>query len=88
MCIIKAFSNKPVFSLLSLHRCSVVTVKDISTKELTLSLRENLHKIFNEYPFTVINELHRRKLDPNREIGQAAFGVKEAEDAWNKVKLL
>ena len=47
--------------------------------------REITAKIFDQtgcYPHVIISNLHRSKLDPNREEGQAACGDSDAEDHW------
>jgi hypothetical protein len=36
------------------------------------------------YPHVVINHLHRKKLDANRDVVEAACGDPEAETAWNE----
>lgn len=38
----------------------------------------------DQYPHVIINELHRSKLDANRDIEEAAFGDHKAELAWNE----
>jgi len=63
-------------------RCSATTVKDLNTKELTLLMRDELFAIYGEYPHVVINELHRIKLDANRLMDEATFGVPSMEEAW------
>lgn len=56
--------------------------QDRNTKELTLAIREALFARTGAYPHVVISNLHRRKLDPNREIVEAAQGNPDAERAW------
>ncbi|ELT88334.1 hypothetical protein CAPTEDRAFT_185278 [Capitella teleta] len=62
--------------------CGVTTVKDLNTAELAIELREFLCDI-SVCPALVMNNLHRTRLDPNREINEAAFGVPEMEEAYN-----
>jgi hypothetical protein len=58
------------------------TVQDRNTKELTLAIRDALFSRTGAYPHVIISNLHRRKLDPNREIVEAAQGNPDAERAW------
>lgn len=56
--------------------------QDRNTKELSLAIREAVFDLTGGYPHVVISNLHRRKLDPNREIVEAAQGNPHAERAW------
>ena len=59
-----------------------VYVRDSYTQEL---IRETAEAIFEEtgcYPHSVINLLHRKKLDANRSIETAADGNPIAEESW------
>ncbi|MGW8268130.1 MAG: N-formylglutamate amidohydrolase, partial [Longimicrobiales bacterium] len=58
------------------------TVRDRNTRELTLAVREALFTRTGAYPHVIFSNLHRTKLDPNREIVEAAQGDPEAERAW------
>jgi hypothetical protein len=58
------------------------TAQDRNTKELTLAIRDALHARTGAYPHVIISNLHRIKLDPNREIVEAAQGNPDAERAW------
>ena len=58
--------------------------QDTFTIEIGLALREALFKKTGFYPFVIINNLHRTRLDPNRNITEAAEGNKFAEIAWNQ----
>ncbi len=58
------------------------TVQDRNTKELSLAIREAVFDLTGGYPHVIISNLHRRKLDPNREIVEAAQGNPDAERAW------
>lgn len=65
------------------RRCpDCVSVADAGTQELTRLLGRSLERIFGCSPHIVINRLHRRKLDANRSIAEAALGNPEAEQAW------
>jgi hypothetical protein len=67
-------------------RCggNATTAKDLNTRELTLALRAALVDRFGGHPHVVINHLHRRKLDANRALGEAACGNAAAGKAWNE----
>lgn len=59
-----------------------VYIRDSYTQEL---IRETTEAIFEEtgcYPHSVINLLHRKKLDANRSIETAADGNPIAEESW------
>lgn len=58
------------------------TVQDRNTRELTMAVREALFARTGAYPHVILSNLHRIKLDPNREIVEAAQGNSEAERAW------
>lgn len=65
------------------RNCSGCTyVKDSYTQEMSREIREAFFAATGCYPHIVINRLHRRKLDANREIAEAADGNAHAEDAW------
>lgn len=64
--------------------CAATTVKDSNTRELTEALRTELHKLTGKYPTAVINKLHRRKLDANRDKAEATFGIAQVEQAWDE----
>jgi hypothetical protein len=55
---------------------------DRNTKDLALAIREAVFARTGAYPHVIISNLHRRKLDPNREIVEAAQGNAYAERAW------
>ena len=55
---------------------------DAHTRALTLDLADALEALTGQRPIVVINNLHRKKLDANREIVEAAEGVPRAEAAW------
>jgi len=58
------------------------TARDRNTRELALAIREAVFIETGGYPHVVLSNLHRIKLDPNREIAEAAQGNPEAERAW------
>jgi N-formylglutamate amidohydrolase len=60
------------------------TVMDANTMELASQIDSVLRQTFGCFPHIVINRLHRKKLDANREIVEAAGGSAEAEVAWQE----
>ncbi len=58
------------------------TGQDLNTLDLSLKIRAALHLRTGAYPHLVVSNLHRIKLDPNREIVEAAQDDPEAERAW------
>lgn len=65
-------------------RTQGVTAADRNTRELTLAARDALQELTGMTPHVIISHLHRSKLDPNREIVEAAQGSPEAEQAWRE----
>ena len=61
-----------------------IVVQDRNTLELTLAVRDALVDLTGHTPYVVISHLARRKLDPNREIGEAAQDDPFAERAWTE----
>jgi len=58
--------------------------QDFRSKEYTIEVFDNMFEITGGYPHVIINELHRIKLDANRDIGEAAQGDPLAEQAWHE----
>jgi len=58
--------------------------QDIYTLEIGLGIREVIHDMTGHLPFVIINNLHRTRLDPNRNIDEAAAGNPDAEEAWHQ----
>jgi len=58
------------------------TVTDRNTVELALAVRDAVEELTGAYPHVILSRLDRIKLDPNREIVEAAQGDPEAERAW------
>jgi hypothetical protein len=56
--------------------------KDVFTIEIGLAIRNTIFEKTGLYPYVIINKLHRTRLDPNRNITEAAAGNKNAEVAW------
>lgn len=60
------------------------TVRDVNTIELAMAIRDAFEAETGMRPHVVVCNLSRRKLDANREIGEAAAGVPAAERAWRE----
>lgn len=61
-----------------------VTGGDAYTQELTLLVAAEIEKLGGHRPHLVLSHLHRSKLDPNREIKEAAQGNPKAVRAWEE----
>ncbi|MDC0161056.1 hypothetical protein OAJ07_06350, partial [Gemmatimonadales bacterium] len=61
-----------------------VTGADRNTRDLTVRVRDALIDATGFAPHVIISHLHRSKLDPNREIVEAAQGDLYAEQAWTE----
>ena len=66
------------------NRTFGVTSSDRNTLELTLAMRDALIDVTGQAPHVILSHLHRRKLDPNREIVEAAQESPYAELAWEE----
>jgi hypothetical protein len=60
------------------------TTKDANTEELVRDIYNAYVAATGTHPHVIICRLHRRKLDANREIIEAAQGNQFAEQAWNE----
>jgi hypothetical protein len=58
------------------------TVQDANTMDLALRVRQAIKDQTGSWPHLVVSHLRRIKLDPNREIVEAAQGNLAAERAW------
>ena len=58
--------------------------QDYDCDDLVRKIRDILYKTTGKYPHVVICNLHRTKLDANRDITEAAQGNAEAEKAWKE----
>ena len=65
-------------------RTDGTTVTDTNSKETLLAVRTALLERTGKAPHVVISHLRRTKLDPNREIVEAAQGNPFAENAWEE----
>lgn len=64
--------NNPVFAV------------DMYTIETALEIKNKLFELTGCYPHLIISHLKRNKLDPNRNLSDAACGNPEAETAWQE----
>ena len=49
-----------------------------------MAVRNKIYDLTGRYPHVILNDLHRRKLDANRDPYTAALGVPEMEAAWTE----
>ncbi|MFM2165995.1 MAG: hypothetical protein RIS79_366 [Verrucomicrobiota bacterium] len=61
-----------------------VTGADAYTQELTRLVADEIEKLGGHRPYLVLSHLHRIKLDPNREVKEAAQGSPDAIQAWEE----
>ncbi|MBT8218188.1 MAG: T9SS type A sorting domain-containing protein [Bacteroidia bacterium] len=61
-----------------------VVINDSYTMELGIAVKEAIYDLTGCYAHLVINDLHRSKMDANRDIVEAARGNEEAEKAWKE----
>lgn len=66
------------------NRSYGVTDSDRNTIELSLAVRDALIEVTGHAPHLILSHLHRSKLDPNRELVEAAQGDPFAENAWHE----
>jgi hypothetical protein len=57
---------------------------DVCTQELTRLVAAEIEKLGGHRPHLVLCHLHRSKLDPNREVKEAAQGNPDAIQAWEE----
>lgn len=65
-------------------RTKGVVEADANTQELARAFAEVVHARTGHHMHLIISRLHRKKLDPNREIEEAAQGSPVAQQAWNE----
>lgn len=65
-------------------RTAGVTTADLNTGGLARAVRAAVLERTGAAPHLVLSHLHRRKLDPNRELPEAAGGNVFAEHAWRE----
>lgn len=61
-----------------------VTGADANTQQLTKAVAEEIAKLGGHRPHLILSHLHRSKLDPNREVKEAAQGHAEAIKTWEE----
>jgi hypothetical protein len=64
------------------QRCATTTVQDYLSDEFAENVAEELNSKYGLKPFVVIAKWHRKKVDFNREINEAAFNHPEAIGAY------
>ncbi len=65
-------------------RTQGVVMPDTNTQELARTFAEVVHARTGRHMHLIISNLHRKELDPNREIEEAAQGNPIAQKAWNE----
>ena len=58
-------------------------IRDAYTQELARSVAEGFYEVTGCYPHVIINLLHRKKFDANRDIDDAADGHPTVEQSWH-----
>lgn len=66
------------------RRVDGVTDSDANTQELARTIAAVVHAQTGRHAHLIISRLHRNRLDPNREITEAAQGNPAAEQAWRE----
>lgn len=66
------------------NRTEGVTEADSNTQELARAIADEFFRRTGHRPHLIASHLHRSKLDPNREIKEAAQGSPIAERAWQE----
>lgn len=61
-----------------------VVAMDANTAALSEMISEELERLYGGRPHIIFSRLHRSRLDPNREIKEAAQGEPTAEAAWRR----
>eukprot|EP00095_Tigriopus_kingsejongensis_P000671 maker-scaffold340_size202118-snap-gene-0.23 protein:Tk00671 transcript:maker-scaffold340_size202118-snap-gene-0.23-mRNA-1 annotation:"PREDICTED: uncharacterized protein LOC100492536" len=64
--------------------CNVVVYKDMATVDIARVVYQKIQSSLNGQPYLVISHLHRNKLDPNREVEDAAQGDLIATEAYEE----
>lgn len=65
-------------------RTKGVVQPDVNTQDLARTFAAAVHARTGKHMHLIISNLHRKELDPNREIEEAAQGSPIAEKAWNE----
>merc|ERR1712168_221874 len=67
----------------SYSKCRASTSGDLGTKDMAIKIRNRIVENFGVKPHSIINNLHRTKLDANRAKSEAAFGELYAKWAFD-----
>ncbi len=59
------------------------TASDTNTRELAIAISDSLYRLTGARPHLILCNIHRNRLDANREIVEAAQGNAQAEAAWH-----
>ncbi len=65
-------------------RTKGVYYRDSYTQDIAKQMSDALYIRTGKRPYIILNNLHRKKLDPNREMSEAAQGHPIAETAWTE----
>lgn len=65
-------------------RTEGTTVRDAETDQLAIAMADSIEARFGARPHLILTHLHRRKVDVNRELAEAAQGNRLAEQAWRE----
>ena len=63
--------------------CGVVTLSDYQTDDLTHRLHSEIYNLKQKWPKIIINNVHRKKVDANRERGEATFSEEVPEIVYD-----
>ena len=66
------------------NECRVVTRADAYTQKVARAVFDEFQRFTGRTPHLIINNVHRSKMDPNREINEAAQGNTEAMKAYKE----
>merc|ERR1719265_3128257 len=64
-------------------KCSALSSADIWSTKLAMELRDSIAKATGQTPHLIVNQLHRSKLDANRERKQATMGDYQSGTAFD-----
>ncbi|KAL5253392.1 hypothetical protein ACHWQZ_G013244 [Mnemiopsis leidyi] len=65
------------------RKCGVSTGADLWSAKLAMEIRAKIAEVTGETPHMIVSQLHRSKMDPNREREEAAQGDFQAEYAFD-----
>ena len=64
------------------NKCSVKTLGDRYTSEMAELIFEHVRMLTKATPYLIINNLHRKKMDANREVNEATLGNSNAQNVY------